>query len=234
MSSCELAIYWRLFEFEDMSFVLHVLTDNDLFADVGSNVGVYCVLASGVSGAKSVAMEPVPTTVDALRLNILINKLENLVDILDIGVGAERGELNFSTTEAGSNHVVLDGSGRRVPVRRLDEIFAARTPTFLKIDAEGFETKVIEGGRRLLKDTALKAVVIEMMGVGKRYGFDEKALDSEMRRFGFDSFAYDPLLRQLTPRPPEYILNTIYIRDLEFVKDRIRAAEPFRVLGHSI
>jgi hypothetical protein len=48
-----------------MSFVLHLLTDEDLFGDVRANVGVYCVLASGVRGAKSVAMEPVPITAGA-------------------------------------------------------------------------------------------------------------------------------------------------------------------------
>jgi hypothetical protein len=80
-----------LADFEDMSFVLHLLTDEDLFGDVGANVGVYCVLASRVRGAKSVAMEPVSNTTEALRLNVAINELRGLVDILEIGVGAEPG-----------------------------------------------------------------------------------------------------------------------------------------------
>lgn len=234
MSSSELAIYWRLFEFEDMSFVLHMLTDDDLFADVGSNVGAYCVLASGVRGAKSVAMEPVPTTIDQLRLNIAMNKLEHLVEVLEIGVSAECGELNFSTDEGGVNHVVFDGSGCRIPVRPLDKVFAARTPTLLKIDAEGFETNVIKGAQRLLKDTTLKAVLMEMMGCGNRYGFDERVLDNEMREFGFDSFVYDPFNRKLAPGDPRNVLNTIYVRDLAFVEHRLRTAQPFLVLGHRI
>jgi hypothetical protein len=87
-----LTIYIGLVEFKDMSFVLHLLTDEDLFGDVGANVGVYCVLASRVRGAKSVAMEPVSTTTaEALRLNVAINELRGLVDILEIGVGAAPG-----------------------------------------------------------------------------------------------------------------------------------------------
>jgi FkbM family methyltransferase len=156
-SAASLTVYIGLAEFEDMSFVLHLLTDEDLFGDVGANVGVYCVLASGARGAKSVAIEPVATTIEALRLNIAINELADLVDILEIGVGADSGELDFSTDEDGSNHVIQDGSGCRVAVLPLDEIFASRTPTLLKIDVEGFETNVIKGAQRLLKDTALKA-----------------------------------------------------------------------------
>jgi hypothetical protein len=40
-----------LTEFEDMGFALHLLTDEDLFGDIGANVGFYSVLASGVRGA---------------------------------------------------------------------------------------------------------------------------------------------------------------------------------------
>src|SRR5205823_2042071 len=157
MSAATLTIYIGLAEFEDMSFVLHLLTHEDLFGDVGANVGVYCVLASGVRGAKSVAMEPVVTTIEALRLNIAINELGGLVDILEIGVGAEPGELDFSINEEASNHVVQDGTGCRVPVLPLDEVFAERTPILVKIDVEGFETNVIKGAQRLLKHIALKA-----------------------------------------------------------------------------
>jgi FkbM family methyltransferase len=234
MSAAILTMLIGLAEFEDMSFVLHLLTDEDLFGDVGANVGVYCVLASGVRGAKSVVMEPVATTIEALRLNIAINELGGLVDILEIGVSAEPGELDFSTDEGASNHVVQDDGGCRVPVLPLDGVFAARTPTLLKIDVEGFETNVIKGAQRLLKDTALKAVLMEMNGSGTRYGFDEPALDSEMRRLGFNSFQYDPWSRKLTPSNPKYVLNAIYVRDLAFVEHRLSAAKSFRVLHHQI
>ncbi len=52
-------IYAGLHEFDDMAFFLHLLRPEDMFADVGSNIGSYTILASGVVGAKSVAFEPV-------------------------------------------------------------------------------------------------------------------------------------------------------------------------------
>ncbi len=234
MSASILTMYMGLPAFEDMSFMLHLLNDEDLFGDVDANVGTYTVLASGVRGAKSVVVEPISTTVEALRLNIAINGLDHLVDILEIGVGAEAGELEFSTDKDCANHVVQNGTGCRVPVLPLDEIFAARTPVLLKIDVEGFETNVIKGGQRLLKDTTLKAVIIEMNVCGERYGFDVQALDSEMRGLGFTSFLYDAWSRKLTSANPKYLLNTIYVRDLAFVEHRLRAAKPFQILHHQI
>ena len=235
LAACFNPIYLGLPDVEYISFVLHLLTDDDLFGDIGAHVGLYSVAASGVCGGKTVSVEPVPNTAEALRLNIAINGLGGLVDILEIGIGAEAGELEFSTDEGSCNHVLKDKSGCRVPVLPLDEVFAARTPLLLKIDVEGFETNVIKGGLRLLEDVALKAVVMELTGLGARYGFDERALDSEMRRFGFNCFSYDPWSRKLNPRDPSYDWrNPIYVRDLAFVENRLRTARRFRVLNHEI
>jgi FkbM family methyltransferase len=193
--ACFNPIYLGLPDYEYISFVLHLLTDDDLFGDIGAHVGLYSVAASGVCRAKTVSVEPVPNIAEMLRVNIAINELGDLVDILEIGIGADAGELKFSTDEGACNHVLEDNSdGCRIPVLPLDEVFAARTPLLLKIDVEGFETNVIKGGQRLLEDVALKAVVMELTGLGARYGFDERALDSEMRRFGFNCFSYDPLV----------------------------------------
>ena len=58
MAGATSAIYVGLMDPEDMSFVLHLLREDDLFGDIGANVGVYTVLASGVRRARSVAVEP--------------------------------------------------------------------------------------------------------------------------------------------------------------------------------
>ena len=43
-------IYCGLAEFDDMAFVLHMLRADDLFVDVGANVGAYALLAGGCPG----------------------------------------------------------------------------------------------------------------------------------------------------------------------------------------
>ncbi|MEJ7626598.1 MAG: FkbM family methyltransferase [Ferruginibacter sp.] len=72
-------IYMGLHEFPDMGFLLHFLRSEDLFFDIGSNIGSYTILASGQVGAKTFAFEPVPSTFSALHKNILANNLESIV-----------------------------------------------------------------------------------------------------------------------------------------------------------
>src|SRR5579863_4327451 len=72
-------IYCGLHEFEDMAFLLHFLRPDDLFVDIGANIGSYTILASGVRRARTIAFEPDPVTFAALSRNIALNALEPFV-----------------------------------------------------------------------------------------------------------------------------------------------------------
>jgi FkbM family methyltransferase len=228
-------IYVGLPEPEDMSFALHLLRENDLFGDIGANVGVYSVLASGVRKAHSVTVEPVQQTVQHLRQNLAINSLETLVKLRQMGVGSVAGELRFTTNEGAENHVAIDdGPVVNVPVIPLDDLFEKRKPILLKIDVEGFETQVLLGGKQTLSDPELKAIIIELNGSGARYGYDDMSVDAQLRTHGFEHVSYDFRTRELRSTPFEFGGNSIYVRDRGFVEERLRTATPFRVLSQTI
>ena len=227
-------IYVGLPEPEDMSFTLHLLRENDLFGDIGANVGVYSVLASGVCKAHSVAVEPVQQTAQHLRQNLAINSLEALVKLRQMGVGSVAGELRFTTNEGAENHVAIDdGPVVTVPVIPLDDLFEKRKPILLKIDVEGFETQVLLGGKQTLSDPELKAIIIELNGSGARYGYDDMSVDAQLRTHGFEHVSYDFRTRELRSTPFEFGGNSIYVRDRGFVEERLRTATPFRVLSQT-
>ena len=58
-----------------------------------------------------------------------------------------------------------------VAVDALDVVAAGCAPTMLKIDVEGFEANVVAGASGLLAQRSLQAVLIELNGLGARYGF---------------------------------------------------------------
>lgn len=89
-------LYAGLHDFEDMAFLLHLLRAEDLFGDIGANIGAYTILASGVVKAKSITVEPIPHTFNHLKHNIQINDLERLVTAYNKGVGALEGNLRFT------------------------------------------------------------------------------------------------------------------------------------------
>ena len=61
-----------------MGFLLHVLRSEDLFVDVGANVGSYTILACSVVGARGISFEPVPSTYKRLVENMRLNHLDEI------------------------------------------------------------------------------------------------------------------------------------------------------------
>ena len=88
--------YCGLHEFEEMSFLLHYLRPDDVFFDIGSNVGSYTILASAQIGAFSYAFEPVPSTFKYLQANVSINKMEENTELNNCGIGSKRGTILFT------------------------------------------------------------------------------------------------------------------------------------------
>lgn len=234
-------IYCGLHEFEEMSFVLHALRSDDLFIDIGANVGSYTTLASAVVGARTIAVEPIPETFERLRRNIAINFIQHLVEAHNIGVSSEDGIARFTAGLDTVNHVAgeresLSDHLLDVQVRALDRLVAGKQPTIIKIDVEGFETNVVSGARNTLSEVSLKAVVMELNGSGKRYGFDEDTLHRNMLDYGFKTFSYFPFERKLESMNEKKSDsgNTIYIRDAEFIKARVSSAPKYSVHGRMI
>jgi hypothetical protein len=51
--------YCGLDAFEDMAFLLHFMREEDLFVDVGANIGSYTILAGNEVGAETIEIEPI-------------------------------------------------------------------------------------------------------------------------------------------------------------------------------
>jgi len=145
-------VYCGLHEFSSMGYALHTLGPEDLFVDIGANVGSYTLLACGGRKARGICVEPVPETFSRLLANVRLNDLSERVTALNIGLAEREGELLFTRSEDTVNRVVgPEDQGKEtvsVQVRTLDGILGGAVPSLIKIDVEGFETAVVRGGRR--------------------------------------------------------------------------------------
>jgi FkbM family methyltransferase len=223
-------LYCGLHEFNDMAFLLHFLRPNDLFADIGANVGSYTVLASAHVGANTVCLEPVHSTYQQLQENLVVNAINSKVKALNIAAGAKKGTISFTNNLDTINHVATQGETNVsvLPVDRLDNVLD-KIPALIKIDVEGFETEVIMGSEQILSNPNLKAIIIELNGLGKRYGYDENKIHEKLIEFGFNPYWYDPMTRILFLCESFGQENTIYIRDVQFVSDKLKKAEKFKI-----
>lgn len=239
------SIYAGLHEFESMTFVLHALRPSSRFVDVGANVGIYTVLAGGAVGSSCVAAEPVPATYESLCDNVRLNELGARVDCRNVGVGKEAGKLRFADAgTSGGNRVLQEAppeSGVEVPVTTLDALLEeSASPDdddlrVVKIDVEGWEAAVLEGGEPVLSRPSPTALVIELNGWGERYGFDDDKAHQDLMRKGYTPVNYDPFQRRLTELDQRRSQgNTIYVNDIDTFSRRVRESRAYSVLDKTI
>ena len=222
-------LYTGFMEYEDMLFLLHALRTDETFVDVGANIGAFTILASKVVKAKSISFEPLPETVDRLKDQIQINRINDVVSVRNKGVGDKIGALFFTNNNDTINKVSLAGdveNTTKVEVTTLDEELANNKKYFFKIDVEGFEYNVIEGGKNILSSQNTIAIIIELNGSGDEFGHSNQDIHNKIISLNFTPVAYEPLSRLL------HILdsynknggNTIYVKDVDLIKERCKAA----------
>ena len=226
-----------LCEFEEMVFVTHFLRPEDLFVDVGANAGAYTLLASGVAGASTVAVEPSPSTFLFLKRNILLNELASRVTPVHAALCRSEGRLRITENLGTENYVCPQGEAGpsvEVPVTTLDALLRDKKPSLIKIDVEGFETEVLAGATETLARLSLQAMIVERAGNAARYGYDETALHHQIRAHGFSPFAYVPSNRSLTPLAPESRGNIIYLREPAAIEKLLARSPAITFGGHQI
>jgi len=229
--------YCGLHEEEYMGFALHILRREELFVDIGANIGSYTILAAGAIGAYCFSVEPIPETVEKLKRNIRFNDLSRLVEVWAGGVSDEESLLKFSIDLGPMNHVLADeevhGSFIEIPVAPLDYLLKERSPTLMKIDVEGHELRVLNGASGTLSNDKLIAIIIETNGSGARYGVADKQIYDAVSRHGFYPISYDPVKREIRSYDKSNS-NTIFIRDIRLVEDRVRNADIFSLVNRTI
>ena len=128
-----------------------VTRPGDVVFDIGANVGFYTLLAARLVGpaGKVVAFEPLPRNLAMLERHLAYNSLAN-VEIVRAAVAERSGSAHFAGG-GGPSTGYLAAQGTPIDLVCLDDLVAdesIRPPNVVKIDVEGAESRVLEGGRR--------------------------------------------------------------------------------------
>lgn len=166
--------------------------------DVGANEGNFAAAVLGLAPrARIIAAEPNPEPATRLRA-----RLGDRVEVVEKAVGREVGTAVFNITAQDHNSslrepmtdkmsALLDDPGwevtqrLEVPVVTLDELAGDEPVSVLKLDVQGAEMDVLEGGERTLART--DAVLVEVTFFS-HYESDATfgALHAELARQGFE------------------------------------------------
>ena len=155
--------------------------NNKVFFDVGANVGMYTIFAALNYNVNVYAFEPESNNFQTLMDNIDQNNLNDFVIPFPIGISdkTELSNLQISKFEAGSSHhtvgkklldhknleIIPNNFSQGIFSTTLDDLcfkWNLPIPSYLKIDVDGIESKIIDESKKTLSSSNLKSVLIEI------------------------------------------------------------------------
>ena len=145
------------FEQDETMLIGRYLDKADVFVDIGANIGFYvCLARSG--GKHVVAVEPQPRNLGLMYANLSSNGWED-VEVFPLGLDAHPGIATlYGISSTGASLIpgwagALKHFRQPIPVSTLDILLGDRfsgKSLFVKIDVEGAEHTVLQGGGRTL------------------------------------------------------------------------------------
>lgn len=216
-SSSNAVVYFDYPDWHEMLFLSHILQPGDGFLDVGSNVGVYSVLAwSRVRpNGRIMAFEPDDATAAIWDENAQLNRMSGC-QMIRKAVGSKAGEICFTQGLDAVNRISEEGE-RVVEMVALDDLI--ETPedyVVAKVDVEGAEPGVLQGAVALMKAGYPKVWMLEVN--------QPDELRDILYEFGYDLYVAEDSGQQLRRiellQPNQAIQNVFAIRDLEWIQAR--------------
>jgi FkbM family methyltransferase len=145
--------------FFEKAYELHrEVSRNDVVVDLGAHVGIFSIKAATVA-SNVISVEPSPFNFKLLNFNAKLNHLENLTTV-NSAVADYDGYAKLHLQPQSGMHSILNMRAAtsmhsvNVKVRKLDTIVEElniKKVDFLKIDVEGAELYVLNGGLDTLK-----------------------------------------------------------------------------------
>lgn len=175
-----------------VAFLCKVLNKNSVFVDIGAHTG-YLACIAGVAGASVVTMEFQQPLNRVIERNLALNGITR-ARVLDLAAGDRDGVsvlpsynaqfgAKLYTEQVGFRPNLVPAYGPNsqiVPTMRLDTLFADldEPPTYIKIDAEGFELRILDGARRLIAAGRTTFIVEFHAAHVSQFGNDASELDT--------------------------------------------------------
>jgi FkbM family methyltransferase len=197
----------KLYEPEVSGLFLRVVEQGDTVVDVGANVGYFSVLAAALAGStgRVLSFEPDEENRRKLEENLLLNRFY-AVEIVAAPAADAIAPVTFHINkDSNGGHALWDPGLFPGNVKSLAEPQSvAMTSTTLdaalgergidrvkliKIDTEGCEQNILEGGRGLIEGAKVPFIVAELHEFGlEQMGHSQSSLRRFMKAMGYETF----------------------------------------------
>ena len=150
-------------ELKIIKFLIKELKEDDIFYDIGANLGFYTILAQEfITNGEIHSFEPNPKIFKILKKNCKLDIFKNTY-LNQIALSDKIGEIDFYDREiarhSGGSSLIKHGHFKKYKIIKVktikldDYIFAYnhKSPTIIKIDVEGGEPFVLKGAINLIE-----------------------------------------------------------------------------------
>jgi FkbM family methyltransferase len=214
---------------------LRVLREGDTAIDVGANVGFFTMLSAALVGpaGKVVSFEPDERNRSRLNANLALNSFNNVTLVENPASNKiEQVEFFINSDDSGGNALWDPGQfpGNTKSQANCHPLYMTTTtlddalenddappPKLIKVDTEGADQHVLEGGRQLLTGASVPFVIAELHEFGlEKMGCSQATFRGLMENLGYSTFAlfYSGALPKLIP--PKTRVHSKYFINLLF------------------
>ncbi len=148
------------YEKQDSDMLHALIRDQDVFLDVGANIGWYSIsIAKTKRGVRVHAFEPIPRTFAQLATNVSLNPVGTTIRLNNFGLSNKSEELTFYYYPEGSGNASATNLSERTDVeeircqvRTMDDYVTSENliVDVIKCDVEGAELFAFQGGARTI------------------------------------------------------------------------------------
>ena len=153
----------------EIEFCKREIKKGDTVIDAGANIGYFTLFFSKLVGeeGKVIAFEPDPINFDILKKNIEQNRITN-VELVKKGISNKNESMKlYKSAVSGGHSLIKNEWGKEfttIQTVTLDDYFNDQKIDLIKIDVEGFELEVIDGGTKLFKNNNKIKIISEFGG----------------------------------------------------------------------
>ncbi len=160
-----------IYESQMSHLVMSLLRENDVFVDIGGNEAYFSVLASRViKNGRVFCVEPQSRLIPVIEKNLELNRCKN-VSVSRVALSAQEGTTELylrPNTNTGSSSLFqvskMSTVKETVPTQTLEKYCLENgidEIRLMKIDCEGAEALVIEGGKEIFKQKKVQILALE-------------------------------------------------------------------------
>jgi len=208
-------IYCEDFEWHERRFVGTFLRPGDIFVDAGANLGLFTVVGARRVGptGRVLAFEPSPRAFQRLQENVALNGFTNVV-CHRVALSDRGGQATLTVSEDG--HEAWSSLARpakgaaftaeTVPTAAWDDFTREHgllgRVALMKIDVEGWESRVLAGAREALGRPDAPVLQVELTdAVSRAAGSSCARVYGMLEGLGYQLFTFDGLARRLVADP---------------------------------